>query len=155
MCGHRGRRRRRLRPDLSVRMRGMPMLRQAEDSLRQPQRTPPPLVVLMLLPLPRLLLIQSARTALNRLPSPCLRTFLPSLLSLSSLCLHRPVTQSCCSARRGSCCRAAPFFNLSNVLLLLLCLLLRMSSPLAAFLPPRSLPSRLAQARRKRRRSQS
>ncbi|TNN86270.1 hypothetical protein EYF80_003355 [Liparis tanakae] len=105
----------------------MPMLRQAEDSLQQPQRTMLRLVVLMLLPLPRLLLIQSARTALNRLPSPCFHQSRSPVFSTAGILLQ-----------------SSPFFNLSNVLLLLLCLLLRMSSLLAAFLPQEP-PLRLAQ----------
>lgn len=54
------------------------------------------LVVLMLVPVPRLPPIQSACTALNCLPSPFFppSSLLSSLLPLSP-CLHRPVTQSC------------------------------------------------------------
>lgn len=65
------------------------MLQQPQDSLQQPQRKMLQLVVLMLLPVPRLLLTQSAFTALNCLPSPFFLSYLPpfpSLLSPPSAC---------------------------------------------------------------------
>lgn len=57
------------------------MVEQPQDSLQQPQRKMLRLVVLMLLLMPRLLLIQSASTALNCLPSPFLSLLPSSLLS--------------------------------------------------------------------------
>lgn len=57
------------------------MVEQPQDSLQQPQRKMLQLVVLMLLLMPRLLLIQSASTALNCLPSPFLSLLPSSLLS--------------------------------------------------------------------------
>lgn len=84
----------------------MLMLRQPQDSLQQLQRKMLRLVVLMLLPVPRLLLIQSACTALNCLPSPL--PYLLSSLSLSALAQTSHAVL--CSARWGSCCRALSLF---------------------------------------------
>lgn len=107
-------------------------LRQPQDSLQQPQRKMLQLVVLMLLPVPRLLLIHTACTALNRLPSPFLLSYLLSYL-LSPLSPPACTDQSR-RPRWGSCCRA-PSFYLSNVLLfLLLQLFLQFSSRLNASL---------------------
>lgn len=109
------------------------MLQQPQDRLQQPQRKMLQLVVLMLLPVPRLLLIQSACTALNCLPSPFFLSYLLPFSPLSSLCLHRPVTQSCIQHGGDPAaelplfiCQMSPFFPL-------LCLFLQVSPLQDAF----------------------